>query len=76
MSPLSEDTAVCRLAENLGLAMSRYEAIEITDEQAIAEAGYVKQSIDYTAIRKALRAGEIVQGAKLAGVEYILRRQA
>ncbi len=76
MSPFSEDDAVCQLAEDLGLSLSRYEAIEITDQAAIAEAGLVKTAPDYAAIRKALRDGGIVQGARVRGVEYILRRQS
>jgi len=65
MSPFNEDEAVCRLAENLGLALSRYEAIEITDQAAITAAGLVKTSPDYAAIRKALRDGEDVPGARV-----------
>ena len=72
-TPFSEDEAVCRLADNLGLSLSRYEAIEISDEKAIAEAGFTCQKPDYARIRKALKDGP-VPGARVKGVEYILRR--
>jgi hypothetical protein len=72
-SPFLEDAAVCRLAENLGLVLSRYDAIEITDEKAIAAAGMTCQKPDYSRIRKALRDGVDVPGARVRGVEYILR---
>ena len=71
-----EDAAVCKLAETLGLALSRMDAIEITDERAIAAAGLMRQTPDYPAIRKALNAGAMVEGARWKGVEYILRRTA
>ena len=74
--PFEEDQAVCQLAEDLGLGLSRYEAIEITDERAIAEAGLMKQSPDYARIRKAIKDGAEVAGARVRGVEYILRRRA
>jgi len=74
-SPFEEDAAVCALAEDLNLGLSRYEAIEITDEAAIKEAGLMKQSPDYAAIRRALNAGVEVPGARVRGVEYILRRR-
>lgn len=73
-TPFSEDEAVCRLADNLGLVLSRYEAIEITDEKAIAEAGLTCQKPDYARIRKALKEGGTVAGVRVKGVEYILRR--
>ena len=74
--PFEEDQAVCQLAEDLGLYLSRYEAIEITDERAIAEAGLMKQSPDYARIRKSIKDGAEVAGARVRGVEYILRRRA
>ena len=76
MAPFPEDSAVCRLAESLGLVMSRYEAIEVTDLAAIAAAGLMVSKPDYPRIRKALRDGVLVPGANLRGVEYILRRTA
>lgn len=74
VTPFAEDAAVCRLAEDLGLAMSRYESVEITDQTAIQEAGLTCTKPDYAAIRKALRDGGMVPGARMRGVEYILRR--
>lgn len=75
MAPFEEDDAVCRVAESLGLELSRYDAIEITDEAAIAAAGMTCQKPDYSRIRKALRDGVDVPGVRVRGVEYILRRQ-
>ena len=74
MAPFSEDAAVCKLAEETGLALTRYESIEISDEAAIAAAGLVCQKPDYRRIRKLLSDGAIVEGARVRGVEYILRR--
>lgn len=76
MPPFPEDSAVCRLAESLGLVLSRYDAIEVTDLAALKAAGLMVSKPDYGAIRKALRDGVEVPGAKLKGVEYILRRDA
>jgi hypothetical protein len=73
MAPFEEDLAVCHLAESLGLELARYDAIEITDEKAIAAAGMTCQKPDYSRIRKALRDGVEVPGARVRGVEYILR---
>ena len=75
-TPFAEDSAICRLADDLGLTLSRYEGIDVYDESAIAAAGLMVEKPDYSAIRKALRDGGIVEGARLRGVEYILRRQA
>jgi hypothetical protein len=75
LSPYSEDQAICQLAEDLGLELSRFQTIEIYDESLIAAAGLMKQTPDYARIRKALRAGESVEGARFAGVEYKLRRK-
>ena len=74
MMPFQEDFEVCELATHLGLEMSRYEAIEITDQAAITSAGLTCTKPDYSRIRKALREGAVVEGARLKGVEYILRR--
>jgi len=74
MPPYAEDSAVCRAAEETGLQVSRYEAVEITDEKAIAAAGMMIQKPDYQRIRKALRDGSVIPGARIRGVEYILRR--
>jgi hypothetical protein len=75
MSPFHEDEAVCRVAESLGLSLSRYESVEISEADARA-AGMMRESVDYGRIRKALRDGGTVQGAKVGGVEYRLRRLA
>ncbi len=74
MAPFEEDDAVCRVAESLGLELSRYEAIEVTDEGALVAAGMTCQKPDYQKIRKALREGEDVPGVRVKGIEYILRR--
>lgn len=74
MPPFAEDQAVCRVAEETGLTLSRYESIEISDEAAIAAAGLVIQKPDYRRIRKLLADGGEVPGAKLRGVvEYRLK---
>jgi hypothetical protein len=74
VSPYTEDLAVCRLAEATGLELSRRETIEITDQAAIKAAGMMRETPDYSRIRKAIQDGGEVPGAKVGGVEYILRR--
>jgi len=74
MAPFSEDQAVCKLAGETGLSLTRYEAVEICDEAAIEAAGLVCQKPDYRRIRKLLAGGATVPGARIRGVEYILRR--
>ncbi len=73
-TPFVEDSAICQLAEDLGLTMSRYQTLEIVDELALKEAGLMRQSPDYSRIRKALREGGTVPGVRQGGVEYKLRR--
>jgi len=75
MPPFPEDSAVCRLAEDLGLQLSRYAAVEVTDLAAIKAAGLTCAKPDYSRIRAVLQSGGTVAGAELKGVEYILRRQ-
>jgi len=72
--PFDEDSLLCHAAELAGLTLSRFQAIEITDESAIKAAGLMRQSPDYPRIRKALEAGTEIAGAKLGGIEYKLRR--
>lgn len=74
MAPFSEDHLLCRVAEETGLTLSRYESIEISDEAAIAAAGLVCQKPDYRRIRKLLADGGEVPGARLRGIEYRLSR--
>jgi len=73
--PFLEDSEVCHLAEKYELSVSRFESIEITDEKAIAGAGLMHQTPDYSRIRKALQNGVDVPGARVRGVEYMLRRR-
>ncbi len=78
MSPLQEDTAVVMAAVSCGLEVVRYDAVEITDTSAVAAAGMICKACkrpDYSRIRKALIGGTDVPGAKLQGVEYILKRK-
>ena len=75
MPPYEEDAAVCRLAERLGFGLQRRDRIEVTDEGLLEAAGLLRRVPDYAAIRKALLDGREVPGAKLGGVEYILRRE-
>jgi len=74
-TPFAEDTAAHRLAAALGFELVRNRPIDIYDENALAEGGWMitLQAPDYARIRKALQAGEIVQGARWRGVEYALR---
>jgi hypothetical protein len=74
MSPLSEDSAVCRLAESLGLSLTRRDGIEITDEAAIKAAGLTREVPDYKRIRKLLMDGGTVPGATMGRVQFILGR--
>ena len=74
-TPFDEDTFVCELAARFGLQLDRYQSIEIYDEAAIAHAGLMRSAPDYPRIRKALHAGANVPGARLADVEYKLRRK-
>ena len=76
MPPFLEDMLICEVAEAAGLTISRYESVEITDEAAVKAAGFVRQAIDYSRVRKLLADGVEVPGAKLGGVEYKLRRMA
>src|ERR1044071_4801699 len=74
-TPFAEDTAAHRFAAALGFELVRNRPIDIYDENALAEAGWMvtRQAPNYAGIRKALQAGEIVQGARWRGVEYVLR---
>ncbi len=74
-SPFAEDTALCAIAARFGLDMQRYESIEITDEAAIQRAGLMRETPDYPRIRRALADGGEVAGARLAGVQYTLKRR-
>jgi hypothetical protein len=74
MSNFDEDTLLCRVAEETGLELSRYQAVEIVDESALKSAGLMCQAPDYQRIRRALEAGLPVAGARLGGTEYKLRR--
>ncbi len=74
-TPYDEDQAVCQLAEDLGLELNRYDTIEIYDEAAIQQAGLMRETPDYSRIRKALQAGAIVQGARVGGMQYTLKRR-
>lgn len=74
MAPFEEDQSICRVAESLGLELSRRDGIVITDEKLIKAAGLVREVPDYTRIRKLLEAGAVVEGVELGSTEYILRR--
>ncbi len=75
MSPFAEDCAVVLLAGG-EFKLDRREGIEVTDEKLLAAAGLMRTTPDYSRIRKLLLDGREVPGAKLAGVEYILRRKS
>ena len=72
--PFDEDVIICRAAELSGLTLSRYEAIEVTDLAALKAAKLTRETADYSRIRKLLSEGAEVAGARLAGIEYKLRR--
>jgi hypothetical protein len=76
MAPFEEDAMVCRVAESLGLELSRRFGIVVTDEKLIKAAGLMRESPDYARIRKLLDAGAAVEGVELGGTEYILRHHA
>lgn len=74
MTAFEEDSAACELAARLGLSLSRFESIEITDEAAIRAAGLMCQTPDYPRIRKLLANDATVPGVRVGAVEYKLRR--
>lgn len=74
-TPFEEDNAVCQMAERFGLELSRYETIEIYDEAAIHQAGLMRETPDYSKIRRALAAGAFVQGARRGAVQYTLKKR-
>ena len=75
MTPFTEDSAVLLLARDMGLSVDRRHGVEISDPKAIKAAGLVRETPDYTRIRKLLEDGVPVAGASLAGVEYVIRRK-
>ena len=75
-TPFAEDQVVCELAERFGLTLDRYQSIEIYDPAALERAGMTRSAPDYARIRTAIAAGAEVPGARLANVEYKLRRKA
>jgi hypothetical protein len=72
-SPFLEDCDVLKVAEKFGMQVLRRARVIITDLAVIKENGLVKQSPDYGRIKDLLENGEIVQGAELSGVEYVMR---
>ncbi len=73
-TPFDED---CAIANLFGAKFSVYRrtGVEVTDEGALKAAGMFCQVPDYPRIRKLLLDGREVPGAKLAGIEYVLRRK-
>lgn len=76
MMPFDEDCRVGQLAGDFGLSVDRRDHIEVTDEKLLIAAGLMRTTPDYGRIRKLLLDGVAVPGARLVGVEYILRRKA
>lgn len=74
VTPFDEDSVLCDLAAE-SFYIDRRDHVEITNEKLLAAAGLMRQSPDYLRIRKLLLDGVEVPGARLAGVEYILRRK-
>ena len=72
-TPFEEDCAVLQLTAMFGFELLRQAAVEITDPKVIRENGLMHETPDYYRIRRLLEAGEIVQGARLNGTQYILR---
>ena len=70
-----EDSRLCEIAEAVGLVVTRLDRIEVTDEAALAAVGLMRSIPDYTRIRRLLLDGVEVPGARMAGVEYVLRRK-
>lgn len=71
-----EDVAAHQVAAALGFELQRrYRKIEITDEKAVAAAGFTssKPKPDYGKISAALDAGCEVPGARFVTTEYVLR---
>ncbi len=69
-----EDCAVVLLA-GAQFKLDRRDGIEVTDEKLLAAAGLMRATPDYQRIRKLLLDGVEVPGARMAGVEYVLRRK-
>ena len=72
--PFAVDCDAVKLA-GIEYTIDRRDHVEVTDEKLLAAAGLMRQSPDYIRIRKLLLDGKEVPGARLAGIEYILRRK-
>jgi hypothetical protein len=75
-SPFAEDQAAHQVARSLGFTIARrYEAIDVYDEKALAEGGFLskKPKPDFGRIAEALRSGHEVPGARFRTMEYVLR---
>jgi hypothetical protein len=72
-SPFTEDCAVLEIAHRYQMELLRKNRIEITDHDALKQNGFVKESPDFQKIRRHIEAGDLVEGAVLAGVEYVFR---
>lgn len=75
--PLEEDCALLGMAERLGLRVERREGIEVVDMAALDAAWLTKKTTvpDYAKIRRCLFDGITVSGARVTGMEYVLRRK-
>ncbi len=74
-SPFRENADAHRVALAFGFKLVRaYPKIEIYDEKALIAAGLTvsKPKLDYARIGRLLDLGQIVEGARLSGFEYVL----
>lgn len=75
VTPFSEHCQIGKLAGDFGFSVAARDHIEVTDEDLLVAAGLMCLVPDYVRIRKLLRDGREVPGARLMGVEYILQRK-
>jgi|GEM_PF-3549431 len=72
-SPFTEDFAVSKTAEVVGMELIRQRPVTISDKAAIKAAGLMRETPDYPRIRKLLESGATVPGASFGPIEYVLR---
>jgi hypothetical protein len=74
-SPFEEDCALLGIMARFRLELDRRQGVEITDDSGLEAAGLIRKCPDYSKIRRLLNDGVIVPGARLSGVEYIIRKK-
>ena len=74
VTPFVEDCAAVSLAGTV-FTIDRRDHIEVYDEKLLTAAGLMRSTPDYSRIRKLLNDGVAVPGARMAGIEYVLRRK-